>query len=225
MAEATFDIDSIFDATVEALLRSTTDIETEQTLIEDFGPDDLSDEARKELREEIESFLEENAEDLQAALDSGTGYSEGHIGQDIALTRNHHGAGFWDRGLGAVGTRLTDAAHNLGAFSCLRGLGMEPGGLWWLWRPQRRLQALLVSTGAPGQVITGKRGRDQPLRRRSRSQSTSLRMYSDRVMPIRSAARRMASHSSSSQRIWRGDPFGGRPGGLPLAMTLLSLVG
>lgn len=116
MAEATFDIDSIFDATVEALLRSTTDIETEQTLIEDFGPDDLSDEARKELREEIESFLEENAEDLQAALDSGTGYSEGHIGQDIALTRNHHGAGFWDRGLGAVGTRLTDAAHNLGAF-------------------------------------------------------------------------------------------------------------
>lgn len=121
MAEATFDIDSIFDATVEALLRSTTDIETEQTLIEDFGPDDLSDATRKELREEIESFLDENAEALQEALDSDTGYSEGHIGQDIALTRNRHGGGFWDRGLGDVGYTLTQAAHNLGSFELVAG--------------------------------------------------------------------------------------------------------
>lgn len=35
-------------------------------------------------------------------------------GCDLYLTRNRHGAGFWDRGLGAVGERLTDAAHALG---------------------------------------------------------------------------------------------------------------
>lgn len=35
-------------------------------------------------------------------------------GHDFWLTRNRHGAGFWDRGLGALGDRLTDAAHAFG---------------------------------------------------------------------------------------------------------------
>lgn len=36
------------------------------------------------------------------------------IGHDLWLTRNRHGAGFWDRGLGALGDRLSDAARLLG---------------------------------------------------------------------------------------------------------------
>lgn len=35
-------------------------------------------------------------------------------GHDFALTRNGHGAGFWDRGYGPVGDRLTDAAESYG---------------------------------------------------------------------------------------------------------------
>ena len=35
-------------------------------------------------------------------------------GHDFWLTRNRHGAGFWDRGLGERGQRLTDAAHVYG---------------------------------------------------------------------------------------------------------------
>ena len=35
-------------------------------------------------------------------------------GHDFALTRNHHGAGFWDRGYGDVGNWLTFAAHAYG---------------------------------------------------------------------------------------------------------------
>ena len=35
-------------------------------------------------------------------------------GHDFWLTRNGHGAGFWDRGLGDVGDRLTDIAHGFG---------------------------------------------------------------------------------------------------------------
>lgn len=35
-------------------------------------------------------------------------------GHDLWLTRNHHGAGFWDRGYGAVGDDLTRAAHPYG---------------------------------------------------------------------------------------------------------------
>lgn len=110
------DTDLIFNSTLGALLRSTTDIQSGDRLIEDYGPDDVAPEAKATLREEVEWFIEEYGDDLREALASDTGYTEGHIGQDIALTRNHHGAGFWDRGLGAVGTRLTEAAHNLGSF-------------------------------------------------------------------------------------------------------------
>jgi hypothetical protein len=35
-------------------------------------------------------------------------------GHDFWLTRNGHGAGFWDRGLGEVGDTLTDIAHKFG---------------------------------------------------------------------------------------------------------------
>jgi hypothetical protein len=52
-------------------------------------------------------FQEANANDL-AEYQERTGYSGG---VDLWLTRNHHGAGFWDRGLGALGKRLTDAAR------------------------------------------------------------------------------------------------------------------
>lgn len=115
MANADLDIDTIFNSTLEALLWSTPDLQTGDPLDADYGPDDVTAEVKAELREEIEEFVSENGDDLRAALTSGTGYTQGHIGHDIALTRNHHGAGFWDRGLGSVGTRLTDAAHNLGS--------------------------------------------------------------------------------------------------------------
>lgn len=37
------------------------------------------------------------------------------FGHDYYLTREHHGAGFWDRGLGELGRYLTDIAHNAGS--------------------------------------------------------------------------------------------------------------
>lgn len=36
---------------------------------------------------------------------------ESGIGHDFYLTRNHHGAGFWDRGLGKNGEILTKLSH------------------------------------------------------------------------------------------------------------------
>lgn len=44
-------------------------------------------------------------------------YSDAEMaGHDFWLTRNGHGAGFWDRGLGEVGEQLSDAARNYGEF-------------------------------------------------------------------------------------------------------------
>ena len=42
-------------------------------------------------------------------------------GHDFLLTRNGHGAGFWDRGLGDIGDKLTDMAHNYGTVGLYLG--------------------------------------------------------------------------------------------------------
>ena len=44
----------------------------------------------------------------------GAGRTWDSFGHDIWLTRNGHGVGFWDRGLGALGESLSDIATHLG---------------------------------------------------------------------------------------------------------------
>jgi hypothetical protein len=65
-------------------------------------------------------FAEENAADLE-------GIEPSQAGHDLWLTRNHHGAGFWDRGLGEVGERLSKAAQALG--ECYAYVG-DDGMVW-----------------------------------------------------------------------------------------------
>jgi hypothetical protein len=72
-----------------------------------YSVDDIADEALASMRSDVAAFLADNADDI-AGLDPG------QVGHDFWLTRNRHGTGFWDRGLDAVGTRLTDAAHAYG---------------------------------------------------------------------------------------------------------------
>lgn len=66
-----------------------------------------ADEARRESKADIAAFCETCALDL-AEMDPV------QIGHDFWLTRNGHGAGFWDRGLGERGRRLTDACRPYG---------------------------------------------------------------------------------------------------------------
>ena len=73
----------------------------------DIHPDTLS-----ELREELRDFIQGLSEpDLTEYLDR---QDYGQLGHDFWLTRNGHGAGFWDRGLGDLGERLTEAAKVYG---------------------------------------------------------------------------------------------------------------
>lgn len=64
-------------------------------------------------KQDCEAFQEENAADLEAFCEA-TGHDTGSAGRDFWLTRNCHGAGFWDRGAGEVGDRLSKAAHRYG---------------------------------------------------------------------------------------------------------------
>ena len=62
---------------------------------------------------ECKAFQEANGDDLGRYQDT-TGRDLGSAGHDFFLTRNGHGAGYWDRGDDACLTRLTDAAKGCG---------------------------------------------------------------------------------------------------------------
>lgn len=51
---------------------------------------------------------------IELAGDLLDGMDAEQAGHDLWLTRNHHGAGFWDRGLGVKGEKLTALAHKFG---------------------------------------------------------------------------------------------------------------
>jgi hypothetical protein len=84
----------------------------------DFDPDTLAD-----IVKECAQFQTENAARLNQAYEEN-GYTESQAGIDFWLTRNHHGAGFWDRDAldwfsaednsAKLGDLLTDAAHAYG---------------------------------------------------------------------------------------------------------------
>ena len=74
---------------------------------DNYGPEDVSTEAMATIREECEAFYADNRDDL-------SDWDAGQAGHDFYLTRNRHGAGFWDRGKGPAGDRLTTAAHVYG---------------------------------------------------------------------------------------------------------------
>ena len=70
--------------------------------------DDIDVECMDWLRTECEEFTGLSKIDL-------IGMRPEQAGHDFTLTRNGHGAGFWDRGLGAVGERLTENAKSFGS--------------------------------------------------------------------------------------------------------------
>jgi hypothetical protein len=86
---------------------------------DDSGVDEMSfaDLDAKSLAEMIadcKDFQTENESLLSAAYESEKPYDATQAGHDFFLTRNRHGAGFWDRGIGDIGDQLTDKAHSYG---------------------------------------------------------------------------------------------------------------
>ncbi|WP_422023377.1 hypothetical protein [Pyruvatibacter mobilis] len=75
--------------------------------LDDFAPDTLD-----ELREDCLRFVNEHAPLLRAAFvfaeRKGIDYDAERAGADLLFTRNRHGAGYWDRGLGAIGDALSE---------------------------------------------------------------------------------------------------------------------
>jgi hypothetical protein len=87
---------------------------------EELEGETWADDAIKEATRVCEEFQRLYAELLEKAY-THPNYNASRAGHDFWLTRNRHGAGFWDRGLGAVGDELTREAHTYGDESCYLG--------------------------------------------------------------------------------------------------------
>lgn len=112
-------------AYIECALWSSNDESTEQggePFDRNYSEADLAPETLAKMTEECERFERENAENLALVPGpKGNWSAEEQSGHDFWLTRNRHGAGFWDRGYGAIDEALTDAAQGFGEVSLYLG--------------------------------------------------------------------------------------------------------
>ena len=87
-----------------------------EPLDRNYDVEDFSEETQAQMRADCEKFIQENVAMLEW---KGDYFQHGH---DFWLTRNHHGAGFWDRGYPEeMGKSLTDAAHAFGECDLIVG--------------------------------------------------------------------------------------------------------
>lgn len=112
MNESTF-----INGYIECMLWSTTGTSPDGEDLESLEGFELSTEAMHKAKKDCESFLF-LAKQLMAKLPTWYGKGDGGIyayaGHDFWLTRNGHGAGFWDRGLEDIGDRLTELSKTFG---------------------------------------------------------------------------------------------------------------
>ncbi len=106
------DLDTFTRAYIECALWSSNDESDPETggepLDANYDEDDIADETLDSIIADCKAFQDDNAVDLSAV-------GPGSAGHDFWLTRNGNGAGFWDRGLGKLGDRLSAACKPYGS--------------------------------------------------------------------------------------------------------------
>lgn len=105
---------------VEAMLfaNAVDDVTGESVDLRDFfvnsGVNTIPDDVAEAMADDCLAFLEGAASLIREAVITHPRYSWWQAGADFALTRNGHGAGYWDRGLDSVGMALTYMAKPYG---------------------------------------------------------------------------------------------------------------
>lgn len=128
-------LDTFTRAYIACALWSSTDESDESGGVpfdENYDASDIAPETLAAIIEDCKQFQESNAALLAQAYAAPEWqaeqqrhdkpqYDESRAGHDFWLTRNGHGAGFWDRGLGPVGDALSDASHVWGSVDLYLG--------------------------------------------------------------------------------------------------------
>ena len=92
---------------IQALLWSSVDMSEEPEPLDDQGYT-LTAKAEFKALAIVSSFIADNWELCCEYLEHGRTLEQ--LGHDLWLTSGGHGVGFWDRGLGELGNKLTAAA-------------------------------------------------------------------------------------------------------------------
>lgn len=99
-------MDTFTRAYITAALWSSTD-DNDRPMDEKYGADNIAPNTLAKMETDCAAFQTANADDIGTELEQA--------GIDFWLTRNGHGAGFWDGDWPEpAATRLTDAAHACG---------------------------------------------------------------------------------------------------------------
>lgn len=108
--------DEFLDGYLTCMLWSSNDNSDDsggEPLDSNYGIDDIADEGLGKAIKDCNAFVEK-AGKLMRAVNKEHGKDDSQHGHDFWLTRNGHGAGFWDRGYGKAGDALTDFAKTFG---------------------------------------------------------------------------------------------------------------
>jgi hypothetical protein len=105
------DLDDFTLAYLEAAFFTSYD-EYELNFNNQYTIQDINKEHLNEIKNECLNFQNENKQLLDTAIDLYN-YNLKQAGHDFWLTRNGHGAGFFDRGLENIGKELTYKSHQL----------------------------------------------------------------------------------------------------------------
>ena len=108
-------IDDTLEAYLECMIWSEYDSNND-TLDKNY---DFSHFSKELIEKSIDDLVSFEAEIHEKNLDDNL--TSWQIGHDLWLTRNGHGCGFWDRGLGEQGDKLTAIAERFKVVSCYVG--------------------------------------------------------------------------------------------------------
>ncbi len=127
-------IDKFLRGYVTAALWSSNDESRDDggdPLDQNYDASDIAPETMAAMRKDCEAFMAANEADLIAYMEryvpKGEYTTAECAGHDFWLTRNGHGVGFWDRDLGALGDRLTEACEAFGEVNLYVG---DDGQIW-----------------------------------------------------------------------------------------------
>lgn len=103
-------LESFIDGYIECLLWSETD-DDGTPLDTYYNIDSFTKKAMKEIKQDCKAFYTMHSATWASAM------NDEQAGHDFCLTRNRHGAGFWDRGLGALGDELSKLSNEYGSMN------------------------------------------------------------------------------------------------------------
>lgn len=110
-------LDTFTDAYIEAALWASMDESDESggsPMDDNYDISDIAKETLKKMVDDCKDFQKDNRADIKS--------NPKRAGHDFWLTRNHHGAGFWDGDYPEdAAKRLTNNAHAYGSFDLYVG--------------------------------------------------------------------------------------------------------